>query len=559
MCDYSVDVRDLLDNYESLARSPVSQSIWKARLTYLNSVGKAVQDALPSSASIELSTIYDVVFRMANAFMPRQFERIDTTPVRWSDYARILSEISLLESNLRDYAKDNWLGPISRMMLINPPMSRESVNAWLIRLLNNQDTTTDALTAQTYLETYVRLVKIPVKQAAGDSDSLTPICEPGIKALQVTGDDGFTIESKRIDKDKMFCMILDSVVALFMRINPDKRIGKNASILVPRISKQVNPRLMFFADTIVVIPSTSLVWQGDTLTCLAANALSSSAKVRYVLTGRDNLVISPSMVYTLMYSLNHNQTTAGVNTLVLIVTDNVSGTVHTVDSIPTGVQLKMYEQGTFKLEVGYHSVTNEPMLDYTVEWTSSVNVGTFTSGFATEIMVDSPVARLDETCLISSTASVGSKSEVILGSVWGDYYGTQFDTSSMIDPDLSLVGYIDNYFGDFYTMRNFTAVLKNLIENGSLVMKVVDDNDTDFNQAYRGTEGFAKLVDDLSIFGVASFLGKSSIFNTGITKVRYLKMLDVFRRFTAIINTIKNLHTYGDQNVRDAVDAVLTL
>ena len=140
---------------------------------------------------------------------------------------------------------------------------------------------------------------------------------------------------------------------------------------------------------------------------------------------------------------------------------------------------------------------------------------------------------------------------------WGDIYGTQIIDDSNIDPTFSLAGYIDNYLSDQVSFKIIMELLEEVVDKDEGTMMVVDDNDDNFDESFRGSLGFSKFLGQLSVMGPMALLSTNGIFKNGDDVVEQKCMKKVFNRFKAILEMVETSYNYGDEVIVNAVDKVL--
>ena len=140
---------------------------------------------------------------------------------------------------------------------------------------------------------------------------------------------------------------------------------------------------------------------------------------------------------------------------------------------------------------------------------------------------------------------------------WQDLYGTQFTVNSDIDPDFSVMGYIDNYVEDDMAFKALCEILEYLVANSPNDIQVIEPDDLNFDVTYRGPAGFSLLLSQLSTNGPAAFLIASYVFTNSAVPVASKYQNLVFERLLMILETLISMYYYGNPLVVQAVSSIL--
>jgi hypothetical protein len=243
---------------------------------------------------------------------------------------------------------------------------------------------------------------------------------------------------------------------------------------------------------------------------------------------------------------------------VTIVATSGANTTSIVQALTNSISTRQIDD--FNLAVGGG---NSPFIQtvYTISASAPLPAGVtleldIRDSFSVAYPFDNPLAS----GTIVSHPGLGLYNTVASSDTWGTYYGTQLFFNSLADKDHSLVGYIDNSISDEVSIIGVVGVLKDISDKDLVSMKLVDDDDTDFQLAYRGVDGFKTLISDMLDKGLAAFLWNQGIMNAtgGGLPVKSAKQVSIFDRLLYMIQGIVAKYTFGDPEIVSSVNRILS-
>jgi hypothetical protein len=534
----------------------MSQLFQELRNRYVNSEGLSNVSTLPSDLAVFASAVYQRFFTIYNALQPNSVSQQTQSVTTWTDLARLIGEIDALEGNLKEYTDDYWFTPISIMMLINPPTAKEDIDSWLNRLLRNEETADLAVKAQSYLTAYRRVIRINIKSGTGSCSSEYPMAEPGLKALQSGTSDVYSKLRRSLPLSDTFNNYIEDFLDLLARISPNLLIVTGDSIIMKRYAKQMFPASWYNLQSTITGDGPNSLMTGFNSRRFVLDAISAQDfVVAKKVQSRSNLVISPGMTYILNIGLMTQVVTAMAAIATLTVT---SGT----ETRSTTVGVAGQSNGpnsVISIPLEITNGTNGPELNYTLTWSSTAPMAggqELHVALEESIAVVFPVLKEQKSSALISRKQVTTYEEISSGAMWYQFFGTQDITDAMIDEDLSLAGYIDNYVKDEFAIKVVVEILQKLHSDGTFSMRVVSEGDATFAAAYQGEAGMTQLLQDLTERGVSCFLSKNHIFNNGgvVSKVA---MMRVFERFHQLLRTVQALYNYGNNGTIEAVHSII--
>lgn len=552
---YTLTTRDLVDNGSDLFRGTLSRLLQELRNAYVNSEGQTTSLTLPNTLVTSASDVYSRYYTVVNGLMPNSVAQSVQTLSTWQELARYIGEIDALDATLKDYTHDNWFYPVSVMSLINPPNPKEDIDSWLNRLLRVEETADLALKAQSYLSAYKRIVRISIR-AGTSSCSVSPIPEPGIRSLQNGNTDYYSKLASALPISDQFNKYVVAFGDLLKRISPTMLVVTGDTVIMSRYAKQMLPASWYnLQTTITGSNANALITGQNSMKFTLTGMTSPSYQITKRIQSRSNLVISRGMNYTLNIALT-SQVVSGMASVVLVTASCAGVNLSTTIGVTA---TRVGPNSVISLPLSVTDGLNGPEIVYTILYTSASALGA-----GQELHVD-----LEETICVSyptdteqladalvSRKQVATYESLTEGARWWQYYGSQDISDSMIDPDLSLAGYIDNYVDDEFAVKIIVEILQSLHSTGTFYMRVVDNDDAAFDPSYQGDAGMAKLLSDFSEMGVSCFLSKTKIFNNGGV-VSKAKMIKVFERLSFILNTLRSMFNYGEASVVDTVYTVI--
>jgi len=553
-------VRNLIDQGLPLFRTGISELISLVRTAFINSEGATSSGTVPAQIANFAVDVFNRVFNIVNTLLPNQYTNILTTINTWADYAGMLLNMESFEDALREVFKLNWLEPVSQMIMLHPQGTMD-VSTWFNKLLRHEDTTDLARKAQTFLDNYLSVVLVSPKNGMGGAESLVPIAEPGIRAITSGTSDGFNKMAKKFDLNTRFFEYIQDTLDTVFRIKPSNLIVSGDSIFMNKYVKQLLPNDWYTIAYILIFnnqtASSRLVDRSSFQFGLNYNFVGNTVSFTKTISSNGNLVISPGMDYYLNLSVLAN-VIAAVMTATVSVTLTSGSNSQTV-VIPTAIGFSSLSFNNMLLS----QVTNG---DTTITWTIAIsstaalpNNTILTILTADTIMVAYPFDREQSANAIVARQTGNAYLAVVASDTWSDYYGNLIIDNSLIDEDLSLVGYIDNFQNDEMSFKAVIEVLQLLNEQSKFEMQVVSPESTKFQAAYLGTDGMKTLITDLADKGPSAFLWNEGIFNStgGGVPVSLSEQMYVFERFTDILKTLLNLYNFADEEVVRAVKKVL--
>lgn len=556
---FNENVLALVDQGSTLFKNGLSSLFWWLKTQFINNEGSDRSGTVSGSLAQAAVTIYNKFFNMIENFMPGEFINQNFIITQWSDLARLINETGSIEETLKEMFKTNWSKPISALLKIDPIAPTEDFSSWVTRLLKSEATAELASTARDFLNNYKNTVKAPVRQATGSADSLYPLTEPGIRALQDGGSDGFSKLAKRIDIDQVFVHAIDTVLDIFNRVHPDKIIATADSIVMDAKVTQMMPESWYrltrvvsnyTADTgvngMILNDTRSVTFKGTSL-----NGVTPNFAVN--LKSKGNLVVSSGMDYFVFVSFRY------VNNDGVSVPITVRVIGETTTTFVTNTAQGLFDGDVIKVKCLRSMDGTGHVLSYSVSMTASANIAagrSTTICWETSIAVCTPIVEQRPDALVSVTDET-VQADISASDIWAKYFGTQLVADSTIDPDLCLNGYINNYMIDQIEFKYVIDVLEIMQENGTISMMIVDEDDPKFALAYRGKDGMDEFITDLSNIGLLALLWKGGIFNNAGVQVPKASQIKVFNRINSLLESIKSDFVQGDQDTRDIVYTVV--
>jgi len=328
-----------------------------------------------------------------------------------------------------------------------------------------------------------------------------------------------------------------------------------------KYTRRLQPLSWFNMASTLVFPTTPTSFPtGPKSYKLSGYAFTGSAIILTTSIGNNsNLVISPGMKYYTTKAIT--VTVAGPGPLLApIQILFVSGPNNGVRTIPTPAGNSTYFISDMVL-----AQTTSPS-GQNIQEILTISSGADIPGTATvTISIDDSYyvaypfdGEQGPNAIVTSNGG-GLYSSIGANTRWADVYGTQLLDTSLIDEDLALVGYIDNFLADEVSFKVIIELLENLQENGKYDMQVVDPDSTDYQAVYTGTNGMAVFISDLANMGLSAFLVNTGILNsTGSgPAVKKSLQIDVFDRLIEILTTITNLYHFGDTTVTESVELII--
>ena len=549
----------LVSNGSDQFRNTLSETVWQVRLDWLNSEGTARSPIVPNKVIERAQSCYDKLFNVYNTLVPNVENSNRPVIATWSDLQSFINTISNLEGRLKEYVRINWLEPVSSLLLIKPPLKTETTSAWLTRLKRYNDTTDVATVASTFLVSYLAIVGLSMTSGVGPIDAFVPIAEPGIRSIQNGFYDGLSALSKTDSVRHMFDTYMNMMIRLFNRIHPDNKIVTGNSLLVKRSANQIHPFSWFN-----VTPSRTLGTEGATSLArlfgvsFTTTGLSTAGfELTYTVRSRDLLVITPGLDYGVKVLFFTRVGTAVMSATASV---NVVGATTATATVAVDVGPAFYTTLAAKCNILHDAY------GYYLTFVIKVIGATALAGGSTLsvdwdppcITVTTPLDREQPaSSLISRVTDIYTYDQIDASTRWSDVYGTQICLNSDIDPDFSVVGYVDNYVEDDMALKATCEILEYMNNNGTMDMIIIDTDDTDYDAAYRGTDGFTKFLADLSEMGPGSMCCGGRIFYANSVALPVKLQRKVFERFMVILQTVISLYYYGNPLTVQAVSSVL--
>jgi hypothetical protein len=535
----------------------------------MNSEGLTSSGVLPQTIANQANELYRRMFLIVDTFMPNSFVSQSSSVNTWPALANLITIMDGYEEAWKAYTNENWFLPVASIQMYTPQNVQESTSSWLTRALRLNATADLAQRAQTYLRSYMSLVKISTSLSGGCSDK-SPVPEPGLRAI--SSNFNVSVYGKlrnRLPVSDYFNKQIECFLDMLLRLRPTTKIVGSQTTYISRSTKQYMPVEWYSVDIarqsgalgadFTFNSASSRTFQND---IISAQPWSETFTIK----GRNNLVIAPGMRYHLMISFYWAKAAATADLVTITVRFLSNGVQATeVIDIPAAyVGVDSEQMDPILIDVTYDALDN-PVVVYEIEYTSPATLGPnqVTIDHRESLAVSTPHnAPLNNNGIISVTGNVApfTYREIVNDSTWGDYYGTQvLGDEDLIDQTNSLIGYCDEKFCDESATKHITDLLGLIIRNNLFVVQLIDDADTRFPAIYRGPNGSLIIIDSIMFMGMGWLLLDDGMMNFNAAPIPRQAQLAFFDRLTSIVRMVQSLYNFGNEEVSELVNRALLL